>query len=148
MKVNKNIFRGYDLRGLAGTDLSAELYEHLGKAHGTSLQKQGIKRAVIGRDCRATSEEYSNALIKGLTWAGIDVVDIGMTLVGTLYWAQYHLKCQGGAFITASHNPAEYNGVKFANDYSETLVSEGIQELRRRVEEEDYEIGEEEGELT
>lgn len=147
MKVNKNIFRGYDLRGIVDEDLSAELYEHLGKAHGTFLAKQGITRAVVGRDCRSTSEEYSKALIQGLSWAGINVIDIGMTLVGTFYWAQYHLQAQGGAFITASHNPSEYNGVKFANDYSETLVSEGIQELRRRVEEEDYEIGEEEGSI-
>src|SRR5207244_1172334 len=80
-------------------------------------------------------------LIHELNWAGVDTIDIGMNLIGTFYWAQYFLECKGGVFVTASHNPAEYNGFKFAIDFSETLVSEGMQELRRMVEEEDYEQG-------
>ena len=147
MKVNPNIFRGYDLRGLVGADLNPEVMEHLGRAHGTYMKRRGITGGVVGYDCRATSREYADALIRGFRWAGIDVVNIGMTMVGTFYWAQYFLDRKGGAFITASHNPAEYNGVKFAIDFSETLVSDGIQELRRMVEEEDYEKGETEGKL-
>ncbi|MBI4812711.1 phosphomannomutase/phosphoglucomutase [Candidatus Falkowbacteria bacterium] len=142
MKINPHIFRGYDLRGIADKDINPEIAEHLGKAHGTYLKRRGITRAVIGRDCRATSPEYSEAIIKGLSWAGVDVIDIGMNLVGTFYWAQYRLNCKGGVFVTASHNPAEYNGFKFANDFSETLVSDGIQLLKKMVEEEDYEKGE------
>ncbi len=141
MKVNPNIFRGYDLRGLVGVDLSPELAEHLGKAFGTYLKRNGITEAVVGRDCRATSPEYSEHIIKGLTWSGIDVVGIGMVLVGTFYWAQHYLKRPGGIYVSASHNPPEFNGFKFANDYSETLVSDGMNELRRLVEEEDYEPG-------
>ena len=148
MKVNPYIFRGYDLRGIVGQDLNPELMEHLGKAHGTYLKRNGgITKAVVGHDCRATSEEYAQALIRGLAWAGLDVIDIGLCLVGTLYWAQYYLKCQGGAYISASHNPAEYNGVKFASGYSETLVSDQIQEIRRMIEEEDYEQGKEPGKV-
>ncbi|HEX7964055.1 MAG TPA: phosphomannomutase/phosphoglucomutase [Candidatus Saccharimonadales bacterium] len=139
MKVNPSIFRGYDLRGLVGTDLSPELAEHLGRAFGTYLKRHGITEAVVGRDCRATSPEYSECIIKGLSWAGIDVVNIGMVLVGTFYWSQYHLKRQGGVYVSASHNPPEFNGFKFANGYSETLVSDGMQELLRLVQEEDYE---------
>jgi len=139
MKVNPAIFRGYDLRGLVGTDLSPELAEHLGKAFGTYLKRHKILKAVVGQDCRETSPSYAAALIRGLNWAGIDVIDIGMVLVGTFYWSQYYLECQGGVYVSASHNPPEFNGFKFANDYSETLVSEGMQELRRMVEEEDYE---------
>lgn len=145
MQINPHIFRGYDLRGISNKDLTPNIVEHIGKAHGTYMKRHGIKKAVVGRDCRATSEEYSQALIRGFSWAGIDTIDIGMTLVGTFYWAQYFLECPGGAFVTASHNPAEYNGFKFAIDYSETLVSDGMQELRRMVEEEDYEKGEREG---
>lgn len=141
MKVNPAIFRGYDLRGLVDTDLSAELAEHLGKAFGTYLKRHGIAQAVVGRDCRASSPAYSKALIRGLSWAGIDTIDIGMQLVGTFYWAQYHFKRRGGVYVSASHNPPEFNGFKFANDFSETLVSDGMQELRRMVEEEDYERG-------
>src|SRR4030042_3438327 len=141
MKINPHILRGYGLRGIAGTDLNAEIVEHIGKAFGTYLARQGVKEAVVGRDSRATSPEYAEAIIRGMNWAGIDIIDIGMTMVGTFYWAQYHLNGKGGAFVTASHNPAEYNGMKFANDFSETLVSEGIQELRRMVDEEDIERG-------
>jgi phosphomannomutase/phosphoglucomutase len=142
MRVNPEIFRGYDLRGLVGTELSGELAEHLGKAYGTYLKKEGITELVVGRDCRASGQEYSERLIKGLNWAGADVIDIGMTLVGTFYWSQYYLRRKGGVFVTASHNPPEYNGFKFANDFSETLVSEGMKELLRLVQEEDYNKGE------
>src|SRR3989338_6250303 len=141
MKVNPFMFRGYDLRGVVGTDLTPEIAEHIGKAYGTYLRRAGTTKAIIGQDCRATSEEYSTALIRGLSWAGIDTIDIGLNLVGTFYWAQYHLNCQGGVYVSASHNPPEYNGFKFANDFSETLVSESIQEVRRMVEEDDCEQG-------
>jgi phosphomannomutase/phosphoglucomutase len=145
MQINPYIFRGYDLRGVVDKDLNPEIVEHLGRAHGTYLKRRGINKALVARDCRKTSPEYSNAFIRGLNWTGVDTVDIGMNLVGTFYWAQYFLNIKGGAYITASHNPAEYNGVKFAVDFSETLVSEGIQELGRITEKEDYEKGEKEG---
>jgi phosphomannomutase/phosphoglucomutase len=135
------MFRGYDLRGIVDKDLSPLIAEHLGRAFGTYLKRKNILRAVVGRDSRATSPEYSEAIIKGLAAAGINVIDIGLTMVGTLYWAQYYLDSAGGVFVTASHNPVEYNGFKFANGFSETLVSDGIQELRRMVETEDYETG-------
>ena len=138
MIVNKQIFRGYDIRGIAGIDLNQEIVEHIGKAHGTYLQNRGISQAVVGRDCRLTSEEYSQAFIKGLNSVGVNVVDIGLTMVGTFYWSQYFLNIKGGAFITASHNPGEYNGFKLAADLSETLVSDGIQEVLSLVETENY----------
>lgn len=147
MKINSQMFRGYDLRGIAGTDLSPEIVEAIGKAFGTYLVRNGIGEAIVGRDSRATSPEYAEAIIRGMNWAGVDMVDIGMTMVGTFYWSQYYLARKGGVFITASHNPAEYNGMKFANDFSETLVSEGIQELRQMVENDDYEKGGHEGKV-
>jgi len=88
MQINPNIFRGYDLRGVVDKDLNSEIMEHLGRAHGTYLKKHGINKALISRDCRSTSEEYSQVFIRGLNWTGIDTVDIGMNLVGTFYWAQ------------------------------------------------------------
>ncbi|MDO8260237.1 MAG: phosphomannomutase, partial [Candidatus Magasanikbacteria bacterium] len=147
MKINPLIFRGYDLRGIVDQDLNVEIVEHLGRAHGTLMSRRGLTKALIGYDCRATSEAYSEALAKGIAWAGIDVTNMGMTMVGTFYWAQYFLNIRGGAFVTASHNPAEYNGFKFAIDFSETLVSDGMQELRRMVEEEDYDQGKTEGKI-
>ncbi len=140
MKINPHIFRGYDLRGIAGKDLNPNIVEHLGKAYGTFLKKYGINKAVVGHDCRLTSEEYKDAIIKGIVSTGVDIIDIGLTLVGTFYWSQYHFSIRGGVMITASHNPAEYNGFKFAVDLSETMVSEQIQELRKITEEESYYI--------
>ncbi|MFA6198337.1 MAG: phosphomannomutase/phosphoglucomutase [Patescibacteria group bacterium] len=141
MKINPEMFRAYDLRGVVDTDLTPEIVEHIGKAHGTYMKRKGITRAVVARDCRATSEAYSEALIRGYVWAGIDVVDISMNLVGTFYWAQHYLNRPGGAMVTASHNPAQYNGFKLAIGLSETLVSDGMNEIRRMVEKEDYEPG-------
>lgn len=148
MKVNPAIFRGYDLRGLVGTDLSPELAEHLGRAFGTYLKRHDITQAVVGRDCRETSPEYAQHLIQGLSWAGIDVIDIGMQLVGTFYWAQHYLQRPGGVYVSASHNPPEFNGFKFANGYSETLVSDGMAEMLRLVQEEDYDRGEQPGNVA
>lgn len=138
MQVNPVIFRGYDLRGLVDIDLTPELAEHLGKAFGTYLKQRNITEAVVGRDCRASSPEYSDRLMQGLAWAGIDVIDIGMQLVGTFYWSQHFLKRPGGVYVSASHNPPEFNGFKFANGYSETLVSDGMAEMLRLVQAEDY----------
>ncbi|MEI8360592.1 MAG: phosphomannomutase/phosphoglucomutase [bacterium] len=138
MQINPNIFRAYDLRGLVDTDLTPEIVEHIGRAHATYMKKHGITKALVSRDCRATSQEYSEAIMRGFSWAGVDSVDIGLNLVGTFYWAQHFLKIKGGAFVTASHNPAEFNGFKLAIDLSETLVSDGMSELRRLVQEEDY----------
>lgn len=147
MQVNTQLFRGYDLRGLVGKDLSPELALHLGKAYGTYLTRRGMNRAVVGRDSRETGPVYSQELIKGLRWAGVDVIDIGMQLVGMFYWSQYHLESPAGVYVSASHNPPAFNGFKFANGYSETLVTEGMQELCRLVQKEDYDQGEKEGSL-
>ncbi len=138
MQVNPNIFRGYDLRGLVDVDLDPAIVEHIGRAYGSYLSARGIRQAVVGHDCRQTSQAYSDALIKGMRWCGINVTDIGLTLIGTFYWSQHHLNIRGGVFVTASHNPSEYNGFKFAADLSETLVTDGMQELRDRVLNEDY----------
>jgi len=147
MKINPFMFRGYDLRGIVNKDLNPEIAEHLGRAYGTYMKRHGITKAVVGRDCRATSPEYSKSLIRGFSWAGVDTIDIGMSLIGTFYWTQYYLNRKGGAFVTGSHNPAQYNGFKFAIDFSETLVSGGMQELRRMVEKDDYEKGEKPGKI-
>jgi phosphomannomutase/phosphoglucomutase len=139
MKVNPNIFRGYDLRGIVNEDLSPELALHVGKAHGTYLKRLGQTKALVGRDSRETSPVYSQKVIEGLASVGLDVVDIGMQMVGMFYWAQHNLQIPGGIFVTASHNPPQFNGFKLANDYSETLVTEGMQTIRKMVEDEDYE---------
>lgn len=147
MKINPHILRGYDIRGVVDKDLNPEIVEHLGKAYGTYIQNKGSKTVVVGHDSRLTSEEYSEALIKGIVSTGVDVIDIGLVLVGTVYWAQYHFKSMGAAMVTASHNPAEYNGFKFANDFSEAMVLEELLELKEIAEKEAYKIAETPGKI-
>src|SRR3989338_4535101 len=105
MKINPHMFRGYDLRGVVDQDLNPEIVEHIGKAFGTYLARHNTHTAVVGYDSRATGPEYTAQVIKGLRWAGIDVIEIGMIMVGMFYWAQYHFKSKGGVMVTASHNP-------------------------------------------
>ncbi len=138
MKINPHIFRGYDVRGIVDKDLNPEIVEHFGKAYGTYISKRGFKKAVVGYDSRLTSEEYKEALIKGIITTGINVINIGLNLVGTVYWAQYYLDSRGATMITASHNPKEFNGFKFANDFSEGMVHKEQAELKKILEEESY----------
>ncbi len=142
MKINPYIFRGYDLRGEIEKDLNPEITEHLGRIFGTMLKRHGIKDAIIGRDSRATSPEYSQAIIRGLNFTGINTIDIGMELIGAFYWAQYYLNCKGGVYVSASHNPVQYNGFKFADEFSETMGSEDIQLLKKMAEKDDFEKSE------
>ena len=128
--INDHIFRGYDLRGVSGTDLSEEIMELLGKAYATFLYQRRIWEVVVGRDNRVTSEAFSKAFIKGLVDSGIDVVDIGLALAQIVYFSQYPLRFKGAAMITASHNPAQYNGIKMAVGFSDTMTGKEIQELK------------------
>ena len=116
MKINHEIIRGYDIRGLVDKDLNADIVERLGLAYGAYMQKKKVDKVVVGMDSRATSEEYKLAIIKGITAMGLDIIDVGLTLVGTIYWAQYHFGTKGAAYVTASHNPKEFNGFKFARN--------------------------------
>lgn len=127
---NDHLFRGYDLRGVANEDLDEERLEVLGCAYATFLYKRRIWEVVVGRDNRLTSEAYSKAFIKGLLDSGIDVVDIGLSLAQIVYFSQYYLRFKGAAMITASHNPAQYNGLKLALGFSDTLTTPEIQELK------------------
>lgn len=142
MKINPEIFRGYDIRGIVDEDLNSEIVEEIAKAYGTWLIRRDIKSAVVGSDCRLTSDEYRAAIVKGLISTGVDVYDIGMAMVQMVYYGQYHFESKGCVMVTASHNPAEYNGFKLGCDFSITLVSDQIQEVRKLAENEDFEVGE------
>lgn len=128
--IPDHVFRGYDLRGVVGTDLSEERVENLGRAYATWLLRRKVFDCVVGYDSRESSPAYRDALIKGLTDSGITVYDIGMTLSQICYFAQYYFRTRGMVMITASHNPKEYNGFKFGTGYSETMVTEEIKAFR------------------
>ncbi len=147
MKINPQIFRGYDIRGVVDKDLNKEIYYTIGKAYATFLYRRRINEAVVGRDVRLTSEEYQNSFTKGLLESGINVTDIGLTLAQILYFAQYHFLSKGAAMITASHNPKEFNGLKLAVGFSDTLLTEEIQEIRKIADSEEFKDFGRKGEL-
>ncbi len=136
--IPDHVFRGYDLRGIAGTDLTEENVAQLGKAYATWLIQRRIPDCVVGHDCRVTGEAYSKAFIDGLTSSGINVYDIGLTLTQIAYFAQYYFRTRGMVMITASHNPKEYNGFKFGTGYSETMLSEDVIAFRNLYKSEKY----------
>jgi len=139
--INPHIFRGYDIRGVSGDDLNEDVYYTLGRAYATYLSQRRINEAAVGRDNRLTSESFSQAFITGLNEGGINTIDIGLSLSQIVYYSNYHFKTKGGAMITASHNPREYNGMKLSTGYSETMVSEEIQALRQLIEVGEYSKG-------
>ncbi|NLG06746.1 MAG: phosphomannomutase/phosphoglucomutase [Candidatus Pacebacteria bacterium] len=129
-QINPNIFRGYDLRGLMDKDLDENVYYTLGRAYGAFLAKRRIKESAVGRDNRHNGELYVKAFIQGLNDSGIDTIDLGLSLSQIVYYSSYEFKTKGGAMITASHNPKEFNGLKMSVGYSDTMVSEEIKELQ------------------
>lgn len=114
--MNPDIFREYDIRGIAGKDFTEDEVLLIGKAAGTYLLQRGKKTLSVGRDCRTTSEAYAKQIIEGLRSAGCDVVDIGVCPTPLFYFSIQHLPTQGGVMVTASHNPPEYNGFKLCMD--------------------------------
>lgn len=135
--MNPAIFREYDIRGLAEKDFDADFANLLGKVHGTAVYRKGGRRVTVGRDCRATSDPYAEAVIQGLLSAGLQVYDIGVCPTPLLYFSLFHLDVDGGIMVTASHNPSEYNGFKVCLG-KDTLYGEQIQDLRVRMERGDF----------
>ncbi|MBI4087736.1 MAG: phosphomannomutase/phosphoglucomutase [Candidatus Liptonbacteria bacterium] len=148
MKINPYIFRNYDIRGIAGVDLDCEKVEAIGKAYGTFLRRRKIRQAVIGHDCRLSSEEYNSAFTKGMLAMGIDVIDLGMVMTQMSYFGQYRFQTNGGVMITASHNPWNYNGFKLATGFSRNTEIEDVQEIRRITGDETFFKSEEQGAVT
>jgi phosphomannomutase/phosphoglucomutase len=113
MPISQTIFRQYDVRGIVGRDLTEEVAYGIGRGYAAYLASHQIVGAVaVGRDNRPSGEALRNALVRGLTECGIDVVDVGVVPTPLLYWALHHEDVIAGIQITGSHNPAEYNGFK------------------------------------
>ena len=108
--MNPQIFRAYDIRGIAADDLTDDVVESVGKAYGTTFIRRGLKKISVGRDVRTTSERIKDAMARGILSTGCDVVDIGIVPTPVLYFSIVHLEMDGGVMITGSHNPIEFNG--------------------------------------
>ncbi len=140
--VNKDVFRQYDIRGLVGKELGEEFVQFLGKAIGTYLLRKGFTEAVVGRDNRESSPWIRDRLVAGITSTGCNVVDIGEVITPIFYYARVLYDIPGGAMITGSHNPSDYNGFKIAADKGPgTIYGEEIQKLRALIEADDFESG-------
>lgn len=136
------MFREYDLRGKESDDeLNNTSLYFIGRGFGTYLRKRGITEAVVGNDARGTSESFSKNVIKGLNECGINVKDIGTVTTPMSYWAQYYLKIKGLVCVTASHNPAGWNGVKLGQDLSVTLLTDELAEVYDTIEKEEFTDG-------
>src|SRR3989344_418173 len=137
--LKKTMFREYDIRGRETDDeLNEDSVYHIARGFGAILVRQGIQEAVVGNDARTTSEAFSTQMIRGLTESGVNVVDIGTVTTPMSYWAQYHFNVSGLAMITASHNPAGWNGLKLGTGLSKTLLPDEIKELYALIEKEAY----------
>jgi phosphomannomutase/phosphoglucomutase len=139
--MNPEMFREYDIRGITGKDMTEDDVVLIGKGIGTFLQKQGNRKITVGRDCRETSDSYSDKLIQGLTSTGCDVVDIGVCSTPVAYFSIRHLKKEGNVMVTASHNPREYNGFKMCSGY-DSVYGKQIKEILHIIEEKKFQEGE------
>lgn len=142
MILNKDIFRKYDIRGIAETDLDDETVEGIGAAFATLAgQRLESPTVGVGRDMRTSSPRLFEALTRGLNSAGADVVDLGMVPTPLVYFSRYTLDDVDACIqITGSHNPGEYNGFKMMIG-KETLHGDAIQTLRKIIESKDYATG-------
>jgi phosphomannomutase/phosphoglucomutase len=137
MNMNPEMFREYDIRGIAGKDMTEDEVVLIGKAVGSFLKQRGCSKLNVGRDCRLTSEPYSQKVIEGLLSTGCNVIDIGVCPTPVFYFSIKHLKQDGGVMVTASHNPSEYNGFKLCIGL-DSIHGQDIQKIRQIIDEESF----------
>jgi phosphomannomutase len=127
--IAKEVFKAYDIRGKVGPELTEDLLERVGRALAVWLPEAGT--VAVGRDMRPDSAQLAGALIQGLRAQGRDVMDIGEVTSDMIYFAAGHYGLAGGAVVTASHNPGEYNGVKLCREAAKPIgIDTGLAEIR------------------
>lgn len=126
------IFKAYDVRGKVGSELNPELAKKIGLSFGAWLPEEGP--VAVGYDMRPDSKQLADELIEGLNLSGRDVINIGQVPSDVIYFATGILNCAGGAVVTASHNPGEYNGIKFCREQAGGIsINTGLQEIRDAI---------------
>ncbi len=144
--IERSIFRAYDIRGVVGISLNADVARQIGRAVGASMKEKGLRGIAVGRDGRLSSPEMSRALIDGLRASGIDVTDVGMVPTPVAYFAAHHLRLGSAIAVTGSHNPPDYNGFKIVID-GETLSGSAVSDLYARIVEGRMPVAERRGDL-
>ena len=132
MPIQIDSFKAYDIRGQIPNQINPDICYRIGNA---TAQFLGAKRVVIGRDMRLTSSEFADAIAKGLQEAGVEVLDIGLCGTEMVYFGVSHLKADGGIMITASHNPADYNGLKLVREEAKPISGDtGLVDIKTLAE--------------
>ncbi|MGB3346581.1 MAG: phosphomannomutase/phosphoglucomutase [Candidatus Humimicrobiia bacterium] len=137
MRINPQIFREYDIRGIVGKDLTAEVVKMLGKSFGTYMISKGGNKVSVGRDNRLSSPKFKSALIGGILSTGCDVIDIGLVPTPVMYFSLFNLDVDGGIVVTGSHNPPNFNGFKLAVGKT-TIYGDQIKELGKIIKEDRF----------
>lgn len=135
--IDPRIFRAYDIRGVAGTQVTEEACHRIGQAFGVELTRRGAGKRptiVLGRDARLSSPALEQATLSGLLAAGCHVLCIGQTPSPVTYFTVCQRGCDGGVHITASHNPKDDNGIKLCTRDADAFSGEDLQKLRRSIE--------------
>lgn len=114
MTIDPHIFRAYDVRGIVGRQLTAEVARRIAQAYASALPAHSD--VLVARDARLTSIDLHQALIDGLLASGCDVVDLGLCPTPLAHYTSEHLRIPNIAIVTGSHNPMDYNGIKFMQD--------------------------------
>ncbi|MBQ7543683.1 MAG: phosphomannomutase/phosphoglucomutase [Synergistaceae bacterium] len=139
--IPRYIFREYDIRGTADTDLADETVKAIGQAYGTWLIRNGVTGSVsIGGDARLSTPRIKAAMTDGITSTGLNVIDVGLLTTPMLYWSLIRFGLDGGVMITGSHNPSDMNGVKLCYGHG-TLWGEEVQLIRQIAESGNFEHG-------
>ncbi len=145
MSIPKHIFKQYDIRGLVDTEITEDLAEKIGRAYAqflsSELQNSEALTVVVGRDMRESSVAYQGRVMDGLVKSGVRVLDIGLVSTPAFYFAVGHLKAHGGIMVSASHNPAQYNGFKLTRANAVPISGDtGIAEIADLVESVEYDL--------
>lgn len=138
--INPNIFRQYDIRGIVGEEIDEDFAKLLGKAFGTFSKKKGKNQVIVGCDNRFSSPSLKKSLISGLLSTGCDILDIGTVTTPMFYYSRILYNINPGIIVTASHNPAEYNGFKIGFGPG-TIYGEQILELKEIMADDNFESG-------
>ena len=142
MRVNGEMFREYDIRGIYEQDLSYDVAYLIGRAFGTKLRELNIPDTVVAFDNRISSVELESGLVNGIIECGINVKRLGLSTTPMCYFAANYLKTNCSMMITASHNPKEYNGFKFSYNGIHNAYGDSVKEIYRIIEKGEFATGE------
>ncbi|MDA3922597.1 MAG: phosphomannomutase [Salinisphaera sp.] len=139
-------FKAYDVRARVPEELNAELARRIGQAFVAEI---GARTVVVGRDMRLSSNELAEALIDGLTTAGANVLDVGLCGTEEVYYGTFSQNADGGIMVTASHNPKDYNGLKFVREQAKPISADtGLFDIEKRAFEADFQPAAQKGKCS